>query len=726
MGSPMKKRRAWTTLDEDVDEQESAALAASVAAAKDTAARSGALLSSAKEDLTDHQRWLRAQSAAVERDRDRHERWLRRQQDLRLADAKKGRVRRHRRLVRQRALQAIRQAFADLFFFFRSWLVFGVRKVTAAVRFVTRSIARAVMFLWRSLAGGIGSTLGLLGSGFSASARAAAQAVAAAGRGLTQAAQWTGSKVGLAARGAGAGVAAGAAWSGSKAKASVRAGSQALAAGSQVVAAEAGKLSRKTGQALGSGGRAIGSGLSSTGDGAASLAATTRNSLASGASAAATTAAKLGASSGRGLARAGAWTASRAASIPSKLFIHLARAGREVQHFARVRVPAPAKPGQPHRDMPPLPREVSAREQVLAREAGPQTEIQEARDSAGRTASVHVFETYGPHPEGTQLFGQPANDPWTPDAQAAAEGLAGASSEAERSGGQEGAPGISTALASDVAAGLSDVLSSLGRGMNAQAGGLAHGISRTAGAGSDWLRQQAARGLASAQAGGAAIARAQAVAVAQGADWAQKRGLDLSQMMIIAGAVLLVLGGLLIGGGFLMRSTSDPAIAAEPADETFSKISWSFDQPALPLPERSVFTLSGTPESFLINGISIAAVNNSDEALTDLEAALSPDVQRPDLRLDVVVEREDQKPASRGPVATVPPGASFRLVFLFPPEATGSADGISVEEFFESYGGLLLKLRYDADGAERSVIQYLDPELLKAQLDEVSAEAGGS
>ncbi|MEJ2518581.1 MAG: hypothetical protein P8Y82_11655 [Methyloceanibacter sp.] len=50
----MKKRRAWTTLDEDADDQESAALAASLAAAKDTAARSGALLSSVKEDLTDH------------------------------------------------------------------------------------------------------------------------------------------------------------------------------------------------------------------------------------------------------------------------------------------------------------------------------------------------------------------------------------------------------------------------------------------------------------------------------------------------------------------------------------------------------------------------------------------------------------------------------------------------------------------------------------------------
>lgn len=713
MGSPMKKRRAWTTLDEDADDQESAALAASLAAAKDTTARSGALLSSVKEDLTDHQRWLRAQSAAVKRDRDRHERWLKRQEELRLANAKKDRVSRHRRLMRQRALQAVRDAFADLYLFISSWIVFGVRKVVGAVRFVAASIANGAVFVWHSLARLAGSALSLVGSGVSAMARTVGQTFASGGRTLAQAGRWSGRKIGLAARGAGAGVAAGAAWSGSKASASVRAGSQALAAGSQVVAAEAGKLSRKTGQALGSGGRAIGSGLSATGGGAASLASATGAGLASGASAAAAKVAKLGATGGRSLSRATALTASRAAAIPSKLFIHLARVGREVQHFARVRVPAPRKP-----EVPPLPEEVST-------VGNPAQFENEGPQDDGHTASVHVFETYGPHPDGTRLFGQPANEPWTPDARSdGGEGLT--SPETGASGGSGQSLGILAGFGSDVGARMGDVLSSWGRGANQRASGLAAVVRRKAGTSSVWLRQQAARGLASAQTGMAAAVRAQSGVVAQGAAWAQKRGLDLSQMMIIAGAVLLVLGGLLIGGGFLMRSTSGPVIAGEPTDETFSKISWTFDQPGLALPERSVFTLSGTPESFLINGISIAGVNNSDEALTDLEAALRPDVQRPDLKLDVAVEPQDGEPSSRGSVATVPPGSAFRLVFLFPPEATGSADGISTEEFFESYGGLLLKLRYDAGGAERSMIQYLDPEMLNAQLDEVSAEAGGS
>ncbi|ODR98586.1 hypothetical protein AUC68_09275 [Methyloceanibacter methanicus] len=195
--------------------------------------------------------------------------------------------------------------------------------------------------------------------------------------------------------------------------------------------------------------------------------------------------------------------------------------------------------------------------------------------------------------------------------------------------------------------------------------------------------------------------------------------------MIIAGAVLLLLGGLLLGGGLLMRSASGPVIAAEAPEETFSKISWAFDEPALPLAERAVFTLSGSPESFLINGISIAGVNNSDETLTGLEAALSPDVKRPELRLEVAVVPQDPKTGTNDALS-VPPGASFRLNFLFPPEATGSADGLSVEDFFESYGGLLLTLRYAADGTEKSVIQYLEPEMLKTQLDEVSAQAGES
>lgn len=718
MGSPMRKRRVWTTFDDDVDAQESAALDASLAAAKDTTAESGALLSSAKEDLTDHQRWLQAQSDAVQRDRDRHDRWLRRERDLRLASTKKERIRRHRRVVRQRALQAIRQTLVDLCAFFRSWIVFGFGKVARGVRFIARSIAKGAAFVWRAIVRAVSSVSGWMRSLIAAVAARTTQAFAAAGRVLSQAAPWTGSKIGVAARGAGKGVASGAAWSGAKAKAAAQAGGQALSTGSLAVASEAGNLSRKAGSA-------IGSRLSSTGQSAAALATTTGHGFSTGVSAAAAKASALGASGGRGLSRALAWTASYATAIPSKLYIHVARLGHEVQHFARVRAAVP----DAVRDAPRSMAQGSPSQRVE------QADEEELRDAA-HTASVHVFETYGPHLDSTMLFGQPANDPWADDdswttgadVADAKDGVTPRDDEAEtdkRDLSDMAARAISFAAVSGVAAETGNMLSSWTQRVRGRAKIFAAWAQRNAKTGSVWLRGQAARITALARTGVDVLASGQDSAIARGANWARKKGLDLSHMMIIAGAVLLLLGGLLIGGGVLMRSTSGSVIAAEAPEETFSKISWAFDAPTLPLAERAVFTLSGSPKSFLINGISITGVNNSDETLTGLEAALSPDVQRPDLRLELAVAPQEPKSGSNE-ASLVPPGASFRLNFQFPPEAMGSADGISVEDFFESYGGLLLKLRYDADSAERSVIQYLDPEMLKTQLDEVSAQAGES
>jgi hypothetical protein len=147
-----------------------------------------------------------------------------------------------------------------------------------------------------------------------------------------------------------------------------------------------------------------------------------------------------------------------------------------------------------------------------------------------------------------------------------------------------------------------------------------------------------------------------------------------------------------------------------------------------------VFTLSGTPASFRINGLSVGGVNHTDQPLTAVEAVLKPDVKRPELKLALQVDTK-AAPAGEGdteaqalevvPEATVPPGAAFRLVFPFPPEAMDGADGITMDEYFEAYGGLLLKLRYEVDGTQKSLIQYLPPDMLKAQLDEVSAEADG-
>ena len=211
-------------------------------------------------------------------------------------------------------------------------------------------------------------------------------------------------------------------------------------------------------------------------------------------------------------------------------------------------------------------------------------------------------------------------------------------------------------------------------------------------------------------------------------------------MMIIAGALLLVCGGLLLGGGLFLRAgarttvTVTETAAVAVAEDESAGIVWTFQDSDRPLPERAVFTLSGTPASFRINGLSVGGVNLSDQVLTAVSGVLKPDVKRPDLNLTLKVDTK-AAPAGEGAAvvqapdvvatASVPAGAQFQLVFPFPPEATGGEDGITVEEYFESYGGLLLKLRYEVDGTQKTVIQYLPPDVLKAQLDEVSTEAGG-
>ena len=43
-----------------------------------------------------------------------------------------------------------------------------------------------------------------------------------------------------------------------------------------------------------------------------------------------------------------------------------------------------------------------------------------------------------------------------------------------------------------------------------------------------------------------------------------------------------------------------------------------------------------------------------------------------------------------------------------------------------AYGGLMLRVRYEVDGRQRSFIQYLPQALLEEQLAEIVAEAKGS
>ena len=65
MVSPMREKRAWPPREKDADAEAVAAFEQTVAVVKETVVRSGEVLVSAKEDLNDHQRWLKVQTAQV-------------------------------------------------------------------------------------------------------------------------------------------------------------------------------------------------------------------------------------------------------------------------------------------------------------------------------------------------------------------------------------------------------------------------------------------------------------------------------------------------------------------------------------------------------------------------------------------------------------------------------------------------------------------------------------
>ena len=153
MVSPMREKRTWPPQDKDSDGETVAAFEAAVAVVKETVVRSGEVLVSAKEDLSDHQRWLKAQTARVAADRERHDRFLQRQRERQEAQDRRDQKRARRRAQRQASALSIRQTVSAAVFAVRSavWLVAaktmaGLNAIDAAaasgLRFVGVRIAR--------------------------------------------------------------------------------------------------------------------------------------------------------------------------------------------------------------------------------------------------------------------------------------------------------------------------------------------------------------------------------------------------------------------------------------------------------------------------------------------------------------------------------------------------------------------------------------------------------
>jgi hypothetical protein len=646
MASPMRERRAWSTRQRDAESKETAAFEATVAVAKDTVARSGAILSSAKEDLTDHQRWLRAQSLAVQADRARHERWLQRQRDYRLAVARRERTRRRRQYMRQRAVQAIQRAIWASVLFIRSLFLLLVAKTVSALNFVARSIAQAVVWLGARLRDIALYLAGLIVAG----------------------ARWTAGKLRAFALWIGRGAAAGFDWSSASIRAGTKASGRALARGASAFAARAGAAARASGWALGTGTSFAGAKAGVFGQAAgrsfeSAFSTSTRASAASatGQSASrdfATLSAKMSAlvrSGETGLSSGYAWSKGRAARFGPALYVRVAKIGRQVERHARA---------------------AALRTQstfAKAKTALPARQRPEASE-----APAQAIEAYGPYPDGVETGGLAANEPCSETVAAAppAIDVQGPHIEGSEDEGRRAASSQTVAL----------MMANLGDRFESTFAPLVL-----------FLR-------------------------------ARTRDLEISQMMIISGVVLLVCGGFLLGRGLMLRAS--PRV--EP--EATNGIAWMFEEGDLPLAERAVFTLSGTPASFRINGLSISGENLSNHTLTGVQAMLKPDVQRPDLKLTLRVGRPKPVAGEDGsgdaldvvPDKEIPPHTPFKLVFAFPPEAMDGEDGISVEEFFESYGGVVLDFHYESEGNQRALIQYLSPDMLKTQLDEVRTEGGGS
>ena len=575
MVSPMREKRTWPPQDKDSDGETVAAFEAAVAVVKETVVRSGEVLVSAKEDLHDHQRWLKAQTAKVQADRHRHDRFLHRQRERQEAQLRREQKRERRRAKRQAAARsikdtvsaatyAVRSAVSSAFYAVGSsiWLV--VAKTIAGLNFIDAAAAYGLRSMWgwaryralyvavhvqrgASFVGGAARSLALrLWSLLSGGVAAMAAKIHATAPSVGHVLSLTFGGVAARTRDVSGVIGRG------------------LGAGLSSLSAKADVLTRQTGEALRPALASLAARTSALGPAMASLAARTP-----------------------ALRPAMSSIAGRVHALAPSVTERIGRAGQAAGHYAKggaLRV-----------------------QSMLAR---------------ARPAAVE---------------------------------------------GEYAAPVVEGAYAAPAAESENAVSSPR------------------------------------------AVGR-----------------FDLSQMLIIAGALLLVCGGLMLGGGFMLRAKTPVPLAVASASEP---IAWLFEHPSLPIDERSVFVFDTTPDGLRIKGFAIGGVNLSEQTVGALGGVIKPDGRDQDLDLALSVEKPEDDAQSARSVAVlaegaIPAQAPFRLVYLFPVE--GANGGLTSQQVISTYGGVLLKVRYEMEGKQRSFIQYLPTSLLEEQLAEILASVKGS
>ena len=773
-------KRAWPPREKDAESAESAAFEATVAVVKETVVRSGEVLVSAKEDLSDHKRWLEIQRAAGQADRLRHERWLERQREEQEALARREEAKRRRKLMRQRAARAVENAIFTAVDIVLSAFWLAVAKVAAFFSFIGSSIAGG--FFW------VIGRLNALDAYVARLIRSGASFLAAKARALL-------GSTGAALSAAGSSVAA-------KSGALARSATSTVTAAGSSLAAKSGELVRTAGSTV--------SAASASLVAKSSVLARSGASVTSGASGSVATVEE-------GFPAELAAEEERVVAEPARVVTE-ALGAPNLRAVFGLEAPLEAKPTQSAESLVKISAEFAAEratETIAPAETGPAETVRTALvqleagpvETTAAAAAVSEQETAADRARSTAagftarfaLASAGIMRLARPGVEAIVAGFAALSTKAGPLATDLGEK--MTAVAASVSAKAGPLARSVGDKMSAglaavsaKAAPLAKSIGTKALAGlvaasskrhtlAPSLQRAAARTgqVASAYASGASVragdfaretarrangmfarfepkpasrfqtgsenelssptdalsSPAEGMPSPAGSVAARIGSFDLSQMLIISGVVLLVFGAILVGSGLVLRArpARDVVEAAPVADKALSPhaVVWFYEEPELPIVERSVFSAELTPKGVRLTGLAIKAENNSDEALTDLQGVVKPDAKRLDLKLEVKL---DTAPAGGNgaqgvevavtPDGAIPPHAFFKLVFPFPPEAHGEEPGIALDDFIGSYGGLLLKLRYHVDGTRKSLIQYLTPEMLKAQLVEIQREADGS
>jgi hypothetical protein len=687
MASPLREKRTWPPREKDADSAESAAFEATVAVVKETVVRSGEVLTSAKEDLSDHKRWLEAQRAAVQADRARHERWLQKQQEKQEALERRERAKRRRQLMRQNAMLAVENAAFAVLDSVLSLFWRCIGKIAAFFAYLRDSIVGG--FAW------VGARFRDLGAYIARLAKASAAAVSGKTRALAGSA-------GSALSAAGSSVAA---KSGELARST---GSAFSAAGSSLKAKSA-EIARSTGSALSAAGASVAAKSSGIAE-----ATGLRPAIVS--SPAATEPAEAGAD------QASLFAGDEASTAPAESLV--TAAPETLAAPVPVSADLAAEPPSQSVDEPTL---------AFAEPYAPASSEEYASIPSEQPASAEPAEASVPRPGAGAIAARlaPILAAIAATVRSSVETLARSIAAASA----KAAP-IAEASATRVKAAASAVSAKV-QTLSPQLYGTLRKGAETSGFYAKEAATRAGTVLARIKPAPSTSENEVSSAPSALSSLAGRRvgGYDLSQMLIISGVVLLVCGGLLVGSGLVLRAGGTGSVASLVEKEkppSPHAVAWFFEEPELPIVERSVFSAELTPQGVRLTGLAIKAENNSDDALSGLEGVVKPDAKRLDLKLEVKVDMVPTDGAHAAEAAevhangVVPPHAFFRLVFPFPPEAHGEEPGIALNDFMASYGGLMLKLHYDVAGTQKTLIHYLSPEMLKAQLTEIQHEADGS